>query len=104
MTGFYKYFDSIKMNDLTISTFEERIELTNYTRRKRSSIIQEQYKFTLETPDDSIKQNWIKTIEDILWDQLNKQRGEIFYIKYIFRRTRACQITLTRPFLYRAIF
>ncbi|KAG5896713.1 hypothetical protein JTB14_014589 [Gonioctena quinquepunctata] len=70
----FNYYDSIKMNDLRIATFENfTIHLTDYTKSKKKHN-STKYTYVMEAKTEKIWNSWRETIESILWQQLYKAK------------------------------
>nr|XP_023018278.1 uncharacterized protein LOC111507223 [Leptinotarsa decemlineata] len=68
----FNYYDSIKMEDLRIATFENyTIHLTDYTKSKKKNN-SSRYTYVLEAKTEKIWDSWRESIEGILWQQLYK--------------------------------
>lgn len=70
------YDDSIKMEDLTITTFEGEphiFHLKNFPECKKGNAAQ--YTYILEAKQQKVKELWAHTIEERLWQQLSRFKG-----------------------------
>ncbi|XP_056633433.1 uncharacterized protein LOC130443013 isoform X2 [Diorhabda sublineata] len=68
----FYYYDSIKMNDLRIATFDDlTIHLTDFTKSKKKQN-SSKYTYVLETKTEKVWKTWTEAIEKMLWDQLVK--------------------------------
>lgn len=67
------------MEDLRIATFEDgTIHLTDFTKSKKKHVNPQRYNFVLETKVEKVRNGWRKTIEQVLWQQLARDKGKNF--------------------------
>lgn len=72
----FSYIGSIKMEDLTITTFDNEpfvFHLKNFPECKKGNGAQ--YTYILQAKTEKLKSLWEKAIEKRLWEQLNKYKG-----------------------------
>lgn len=71
----FVYNASIKTNDLRIATFENNclIHLTDFIKTKRKN--SNKYTYVLDAKNPKTKEAWKLQIEEILWDQMMKLKG-----------------------------
>ncbi|CAH1175962.1 unnamed protein product [Phaedon cochleariae] len=73
----FNYYDSIKMTDLRIATFEDyTIHLTDYTKSKKKNNLAK-YTYVLEAKNEKLWNVWKKCIEDVLWKQLYEVKESV---------------------------
>lgn len=71
------------MDDLRIATFEDgTIHLIDFTKTKRHRFNSQRYTFVMETKADKVRNTWRETIEQMLWQQLAKEKGENINVQH----------------------
>lgn len=91
----FYYYDSIKMNDLRIATFDDlTIHLTDFTKSKKKQSLSK-YTYVLETKTEKVWKIWTEAIEKMLWDQLVKVK-EKSMSQFAPRRQKNVDKTRTR--------
>lgn len=80
----FVYHQSIKTIDLRIATFDDlTIHLTDFTKTKRRN--SSKYTYVLDAKNYKLKAAWKKQIEEILWKQMQKIKGNFLLFRCDFK-------------------